>query len=216
MANSTALTMKLDYTEATIDNMNMLQRGMKRLGDIFFSLVGLVCLSPVFLIIYIIQKFSSEGPAIFSQERIGYKGKPFKIYKFRSMVVTAEQNGPELACKEDDRLTKFGKFLREHHLDELPQLWNVLIGDMSLVGYRPERKFYIDQIMQHNPDYELLYCSRPGVTSYATIYNGYTDTMEKMLKRLDYDLEYLRTRTLLLDIKIIFKTVFSVGKGDKI
>ena len=132
------------------------------------------------------------------------------------MIVAAEENGPELACKEDNRLTKFGKFLREHHLDELPQLWNVLIGDMSFVGYRPERKFYIDQIMQHNPDYQLLYCSRPGVTSYATIYNGYTDTMEKMLKRLDYDLEYLRTRTIMLDFKIIFKTVFSIGKGDKI
>ncbi len=219
MTNTTAITMNIDKREETIDtidNMNALQRGLKRFGDVFFSLFGLICLSPVFLVIYIIQKFTSEGPAIFSQERIGYKGKPFKIYKFRSMIVAAEENGPELACKEDNRLTKFGKFLREHHLDELPQLWNVLIGDMSFVGYRPERKFYIDQIMQHNPDYQLLYCSRPGVTSYATIYNGYTDTMEKMLKRLDYDLEYLRTRTIMLDFKIIFKTVFSIGKGDKI
>ena len=216
MEHSTAITMRIENTEESIDNMNVLQRCMKRLGDIMFSLLGLICLSPVFLIIFIIQKLTSEGPAIFSQERIGYKGKPFKIYKFRSMVVKAEENGPELACKEDDRLTKFGKFLREHHLDELPQLWNVFIGEMSFVGYRPERKYYIDKIMEHNSDYELLYCSRPGITSNATIYNGYTDTMEKMLVRLDMDLDYLRTRTLWGDIKIIFKTVFSVGKGDKI
>ena len=220
MRNSTVLSsdiqQNVEKPADTIDNMNAVQRGLKRTGDILFSAILLLVLSPVFLVIYIIQKCTSEGPAIFSQERIGYKGKPFHIYKFRSMVVSAEQDGPELAKKEDKRLTKFGKFLREHHLDELPQLWNVLVGDMSFVGYRPERKFYIDQIMQHNPDYQLLYCSRPGVTSYATIYNGYTDTMEKMLRRLDYDLEYLRTRTILLDFKIIFKTVFSIGKGDKI
>lgn len=196
--------------------MNAVQRSLKRAGDITLSLIGLICLSPIFLIIYIIQKLSSEGPAIFSQERIGYGGKPFNIYKFRTMVVEAEANGPELAAKGDNRLTKFGKFLREHHLDELPQLWNVLIGDMSFVGYRPERKFYIDQIMQHNPDYQLLYCSRPGITSNATIYNGYTDTMAKMLVRLDMDLEYLRTRTIAKDLEIIWKTVSSVGRGDKI
>lgn len=218
MNTSTALNTDLlsTYTTESIDNMNLLQRGVKRAADIFFSLLGLVCFSPIFLVIYIIQKCTSEGPAIFSQERIGYKGKPFNIYKFRTMVVDSEKNGPELAAKGDSRLTKFGKFLREHHLDELPQLWNVLIGDMSLVGYRPERQYYIEQIKQNNPAYDLLYCSRPGITSKATIYNGYTDTMEKMLRRLDMDLEYLRTRTLTMDMKIIFRTVFSVGKGDKI
>lgn len=216
MELTTTMNVALDEAEYTIDNMNAVQRSLKRAGDITLSLIGLICLSPIFLIIYIIQKLSSEGPAIFSQERIGYGGKPFNIYKFRTMVVEAEANGPELAAKGDNRLTKFGKFLREHHLDELPQLWNVLIGDMSFVGYRPERKFYIDQIMQHNPDYQLLYCSRPGITSNATIYNGYTDTMAKMLVRLDMDLEYLRTRTIAKDLEIIWKTVSSVGRGDKI
>ena len=217
MSHSTVLTADFMVAEEKkIDNMNIVERGLKRFGDIIASLLGLICLSPLFIIIYIIQKLTSKGPAIFSQERIGYKGKPFNIYKFRSMVVQAEVNGPELAEKGDNRLTKFGKFLREHHLDELPQLWNVLIGDMSLVGYRPERQYYINQIKQLNPNYDLLYCSRPGITSYATIYNGYTDTMEKMLRRLELDLEYLRNRTLWMDIKIILKTVFSVGKGDKI
>lgn len=202
--------------ELSIDNMNMFQRAVKRTGDILFSLLGLICLSPVFAIIAIKQKMTSEGPVFFKQERIGKNGKPFNIIKFRTMVVDAEDDGPELAKDGDSRLTKFGKFLREHHLDELPQLWNVLIGDMSLVGYRPERQFYIDQIMARNPDYQLLYCSRPGITSYATVYNGYTDTIEKMLTRLDMDLDYLKKRTLILDIKIIFQTVFQVGKGEKI
>ena len=216
MELTATINSSLDEAEYTIDNMNIIQKALKRGGDIFFSLFGLICLSPVFIIVYIAQKLTSEGPAIFSQERIGYGGKPFNIYKFRTMVVDAEENGPELACKGDNRLTKFGKFLREHHLDELPQLWNVLKGDMSFVGYRPERKFYIDQIMQHNPDYQLLYCSRPGITSNATIYNGYTDTMAKMLVRLDMDLDYLRNRTLAKDFQIIIKTVFSVGRGKKI
>lgn len=206
----------LNTEEQSIDNMNILQRLIKRFGDIVCSFFGLIILSPVFAIIAIKQKMSSEGPIFFKQERIGKNGKPFNIIKFRTMVVDAEDDGPALAKDGDDRLTKFGKFLREHHLDELPQLWNVLVGDMSLVGYRPERQFYIDQIMQRNPDYQLLYCSRPGVTSYATVYNGYTDTIEKMLTRLDMDLDYLRKRTLLLDIKIIFQTVFQVGKGEKI
>lgn len=216
MENTASFDTNILAKDNSIDNMNALQRGVKRFCDIIVSLFGLICLSPVFLIIAIKQKLSSKGPIFFTQERIGKHGKPFKIIKFRTMVVDAEEDGPALAKNGDDRLTKFGKFLREHHLDELPQLWNVFVGDMSLVGYRPERQFYIDQIMAHNPDYELLYCSRPGITSYATVYNGYTDTMEKMLTRLDMDLDYLRKRTLGLDIKIIFQTVFQVGKGDKI
>ena len=134
------------------------------------------------------------------------------------MRVDAEKDGVARLSsgEEDDRITPIGRVIRKCRIDELPQLWNVLIGDMSLVGYRPERQYYINQIKQLNPNYDLLYCSRPGITSYATIYNGYTDTMEKMLRRLELDLEYLRNRTLWMDIKIILKTVFSVGKGDKI
>jgi len=200
-----------------IDNMNVTQRALKRSGDFVGALVGLVFMSPLFLIIYIVQRCSNSGPVIFSQERIGKDGKPFRIYKFRTMVVGAEEDDrPQLAQQNDSRLTRVGKFLREHHLDELPQLWNVLKGDMSFVGYRPERKFYIDQIMQVNPDYRLLYCSRPGVTSNATIHNGYTDTMEKMLRRLDMDLDYLRHRTLALDWRIITETVLNIGGGKKI
>lgn len=202
--------------ENNIDGMNAVQRSLKRTGDCLGALGGLLFLFPVFLIIYIIQKLEGEGPAIYKQERIGKGGKPFNILKFRTMKVTAEKEGiPRLAQKDDDRLTKVGRFLCEHHLDELPQLWNVFVGDMSFVGYRPERKYFIDKIMEHNPDYALLYVSRPGVTSNATLYNGYTDTMEKMLKRLDMDLDYLRNRSILMDLKIIFVTVLSVGRGEK-
>ena len=197
--------------------MNICQRTIKRVFDVVCSLVGMLFLSPLFLYIYIKLRKQGDGPAIFKQERIGYKGKPFFILKYRTMRVDADDSEePNLACKEDNRLTPFGRFLREHHLDELPQLWNVLVGDMSFVGPRPERKFFIDKIMQHNPDYEYIYLMRPGLTSPASVYNGYTDTMEKMLIRLDMDLEYLQKRGLWLDIKIVFITVYSILKGKKI
>ena len=191
--------------------MNGFERGLKRVGDIVGAIILLIVLSPLFLYIYIRQKMNASGPVIYSQERIGKGGKPFKIYKFRTMVVDAEKDGtPQLEQADDPRLTDFGRALRKRHLDELPQIWNVLVGDMSFVGYRPERKYFIDKIMKHNPDYQLLYESSPGVTSMATIKNGYTDTMEKMLRRLDMDLEYLRNRSLWLDAKIIFQTLFNV------
>lgn len=185
--------------------------------DVFISFVGLIVFSPAFLLCYLAIKMEDRGRAIFKQERIGYKGKPFTLYKFRSMVDKAEENGtPELySGKNDTRQTRVGLFLREHHLDELPQLWNVFKGDMSLVGYRPERKFFVDKIMAINPDYELLYKMRPGVFSKATLYNGYTYTMEKMLKRLDMDLEYLYDHSLWLYLKIIFLTVLSILTGKK-
>lgn len=193
---------------SNIDGMNKTERAMKRMFDFVGALLLLLLLSPVFLIIYIIQKANNPGPAIYKQERVGKGGKPFKIYKFRTMVVDAEKDGiPQLEQTDDPRLTSFGKSLRRRHLDELPQLYNVLIGDMSFVGYRPERQFFIDQIMEVNPDYELLFCSLPGITSLATILNGYTDTMDKMLIRLQMDLDYLHKRSLMLDAKIIYKTL---------
>ena len=196
--------------------MNNIQAIIKRTFDILLSVVCLVVFSPLFLYCYLRIKKDDKGPAIYSQERIGLHGKPFRIFKFRSMRTDAEKHGFALSCGDSDsRLTKSGKFLREHHLDELPQLWNVLIGDMSFVGPRPERKFYIDQIMLHNPKYELLYQIRPGVTSYATLYNGYTDTMEKMLRRLDFDLEYLHHHSLLFDMKILWRTFISIVFGKK-
>lgn len=203
--------MSQEKEPTNIDGMNGLERSLKRVGDIVGAMFLLIVLSPVFLYIYIRQRLSASGPVIYSQERIGKGGKPFKIYKFRTMVVDAEKDGvPQLEQEDDPRLTEFGKTLRRHHLDELPQIWNVLKGDMSFVGYRPERQFFIDKIMEKNPDYKLLYLSAPGVTSQATIENGYTDTLEKMLKRLDMDLDYLRNRNLWLDAKIILKTVFNI------
>lgn len=203
--------MSQEKEPTNIDGMNGLERSLKRVGDVVGAMFLLIVLSPVFLYIYIRQRLSASGPVIYSQERIGKGGKPFKIYKFRTMVVDAEKDGvPQLEQEDDPRLTEFGKTLRRHHLDELPQIWNVLKGDMSFVGYRPERQFFIDKIMEKNPDYKLLYLSAPGVTSQATIENGYTDTLEKMLKRLDMDLDYLRNRNLWLDAKIILKTVFNI------
>lgn len=189
---------------------------LKRLLDILGAAAGLVAMSPLFLLIYIGLKVSTDGPAIFRQERIGLGGRPFHIYKFRTMVVNTENDGiPQLAEVNDERLTRLGKFLREHHLDELPQLWNVLTGDMSFVGYRPERQYFIDKIMQLRPDYAELYSIRPGITSMATLYNGYTSTMAKMIRRLDMDLDYLHHQSLWLDTKIVVKTFLSIAFGKK-
>lgn len=198
------------------DGMSAWTCGIKRCFDIVGSLLGLILASPAFLLIYFLIKHEDGGPVIFRQERIGYGGKPFILYKFRSMTTASEKDGrPALCQKNDKRLTKIGRFLREHHLDELPQLWNVLKGEMSFVGPRPERKFFVDQIRAINPSYEQLYRIRPGLFSPATLYNGYTDTMEKMLERLRMDLEYLRRRSLWLDVKIIFLTVASILSGKK-
>lgn len=190
---------------------------VKRGLDLVASIIGMIVFSPVFLIIYIAIKCEDHGSAIFKQERVGYHGKIFVLYKFRSMTAKAEANGIPTLCsgESDKRLTKIGRFLREHHLDELPQLWNVLKGDMSFVGPRLERKFFVDKIKSINPDYELLYQLRPGLFSAATLYNGYTDTMAKMLERLRMDLDYLNNRSLWLDTKIIFLTVFSILSGKK-
>jgi lipopolysaccharide/colanic/teichoic acid biosynthesis glycosyltransferase len=198
------------------DGMNAVERFIKRLFDFACSFVGLLVLSPVFLIVYISLRLQNDGSVIFKQERIGYKGKPFNIYKFRTMRTDSESNGkPQLAVKGDERLTKVGKFLREHHLDELPQLYNVFVGDMSFVGPRPERQYFIDKIKEVNPNYDYLFLVRPGVTSMATIYNGYTDTIEKMLTRLQMDLDYLQKRSLFYDLKIIVTTVLYIIKGKK-
>ena len=188
----------------------------KRLTDIVVSGLGMIILSPVYLVAAIAIRIESPGGSIFSQERIGYKGKPFTLYKFRSMVRNAENNGvPALCAEEDARLTRVGAFLRNHHLDELPQLWNVFTGDMSRVGYRPEREYFIERIKEHNPDYSRLFAMRPGVFSYATLYNGYTATMDKMLVRLKMDLEYLDNWTLWMDIKIIFLTAVAILTGKR-
>lgn len=188
---------------------------MKRITDMFLAAICLVIFSPLILLCYLTIKIGG-GPAFYKQERIGKGGRPFYIYKFRSMVIDAEKEGEELLQQENDpRLTKIGRFMRKHHLDELPQLWNVLIGDMSFVGPRPERKYYIDLIIKQDARYKKLYQLRPGVTSYATLHNGYTDTMEKMLTRLKLDLDYLEHQSLILDAKILTQTFLYIVFGKK-
>lgn len=196
------------------DAMGAAERSIKRMTDVVCAALGLVLLSPVFIVIAVLLKCQRDGRVFFSQERIGYGGKPFNIYKFRTMSSVVEDEGPQLISMPDAaQSTRVERFIRKHHLDELPQLWNVLKGDMSFVGPRPERKFYIDQIMEHDPRYAELYQIRPGVTSYATLYNGYTDTMEKMLRRLDLDLYYLKHRSLWMDFGILFKTFVNIIFG---
>lgn len=200
------------------DGMNAFERQSKRMFDLFVSGCCLVVFSPLFLLSYILIKLDDGGPAIYRQERIGRFGRPFYILKYRSMRLDAEKFGPALSHaggEDDPRLTKVGKFIRAHHLDELPQLWNVFKGEMSLIGYRPERKFFIDQIMENDPRYAFLYQIRPGVTSYATLYNGYTDTMEKMLRRLELDLYYLGHRSWWFDMKVLMLTFLSIVGGKK-
>ncbi len=196
------------------DGMSAWERCVKRLIDLCVSAIGLILLSPLFLICYIAVKREDGGPAIFKQQRIGRHGLPFYIYKFRSMRMDAEKDGPALYQHErETRMTRTGIFIRAHHLDELPQLWNVLMGDMSLVGPRPERKFYIEQIIKRDARYPLLYQIRPGITSYATLYNGYTDTLDKMIRRLELDLYYLQHRSLWFDTKVLFNTFLNLAIG---
>lgn len=209
------LNMNLD-TAYIKDGMSTFGRTVKRLMDIVVASLCLIIFSPLFLVIYIAIKCEDGGAAIFRQERIGRFGRPFTIFKFRSMKLDAEAEGPALYAGEDDpRLTKVGAFIRSHHLDELPQLWNVFLGDMAFIGYRPERQYYINQILEKDYRYTYLYQMRPGVTSYATLFNGYTDTVEKMLKRLEYDLYYLRHRSIWFDWKILFMTFAGIVFGKK-
>lgn len=199
-----------------LDGMNTFECEIKRLIDMFVASFCIVFFAPLFVFCYVAIKREDGGPAIFKQERIGRFGRPFTIYKFRSMTIGAETNGPVLSNhSHDKRLTKIGRFLRLRHLDELPQLWNVIKGDMAFVGPRPERQFYIEKIMKKDPRYCYLYQIRPGVTSYATLYNGYTDTIEKMLVRLNMDLYYLEHRSLWLDFRILSLTFLRICFGKK-
>lgn len=186
---------------------------IKRAFDIVASAMGLIVLSPVFALIALQVKLSSKGPVLYSQERIGLYGLPFHIYKFRTMIEHAEEGTPQLTRDDDPRITKIGHWLRKYRLDELPQLWNILRGDMSIVGPRPERPFFIEQIMKEAPYYCLLYKVRPGLTSWGPIRVGYTDTMEKMIERLNCDIVYVENMSLLLDLKILFFTTGVIIKG---
>ncbi|MCS6790734.1 MAG: sugar transferase [Bacteroidia bacterium] len=182
----------------------------KRTLDVLLSTIALILLAPIMGVIAVLVRLSSPGPIIFRQERIGKNGKPFTIYKFRTMYQDAEKNGPALSKEGDPRITPIGRWLRKTRLDELPQFWNVLKGDMSLVGPRPERQFYIRQIVQRAPEYKQLLKVRPGITSLGMVKYGYASSVDEMIERMQYDLIYLANRSLLLDIKILLYTVLRV------
>ncbi|HKC35724.1 MAG TPA: sugar transferase, partial [Chitinophagaceae bacterium] len=186
------------------------QQSLKRVMDIGISLFVLVVFSPLYLAIALGVWLSSKGPVIYHHERIGLHGKPFRIYKFRSMVVGAEAEVPQLSSTSDSRITAFGRRIRKSRLDELPQFFNVLIGDMSVVGPRPERQYFIDRIMQMAPHYRHLHKVRPGITSWGQVKFGYAENVEQMIQRLKFDLIYIENMTLALDIKILFYTVVIV------
>lgn len=199
--------------EVNTETMPIWQQSVKRFLDVIISIVSIVILIPLYLLLAIAVKLSSKGPIFFLQERIGLNGKPFQIIKFRTMFVDAEKLGPQLSSSNDPRITPIGRFMRKLRLDEFPQFMNVLLGDMSLVGPRPERQFYIDKISEIEPQYLHLTKVRPGITSWGQVKFGYAENVEQMLERMKFDLLYLKNRTLALDFKIMLYTILIVLKA---
>ena len=205
----------IPLVDVTDNNFSPAEQNIKLFLDKVCSVVALLLLSPLFAYIAWRVKKDSPGPVFFRQERIGYLGQPFWMYKFRTMYVNAEENGPSLSSEDDLRVTPFGRIMRKYRLDELPQFWNVLKGDMSLVGPRPERKYFIERIVRKAPFYYLLHNVRPGITSLGMVKYGYAGSVDEMIERLEYDILYYENMSLILDITILIYTVKTVftGKG---
>ncbi|HYW96686.1 MAG TPA: sugar transferase, partial [Bacteroidales bacterium] len=195
------------------DLMPVWQANIKQLLDYFIAGSALLISAPLLLFLAVGVKMSSPGPVFYSHERIGRFGKPFRILKFRSMYVNAEQDGPKLSSKLDNRLTRFGRFMRKYRLDEIPNFINVLRGEMSLVGPRPERKHFIDQITKAAPHYTHLHKVKPGITSWGQVKYGYAENVEQMVKRLRYDILYIENMSLFVDLKILLYTVLTIFRG---
>ena len=193
--------------------MSILEKSIKRCIDVFFSSIILIILSPLLTIIAILVKTSSKGPIFYYQERLGYKKKFFNIIKFRSMYTDAENNTPLLSSKNDKRITKWGKIMRQYRLDELPQFYNVLIGEMSIIGPRPERDFFAEQILKRAPHYKLIHKVKPGITSWGMVKFGYAENVDEMIRRLKYDIIYLENLSIFNDFKVFILTIFIVLQG---
>ncbi len=199
--------------EVDQDVMPYWQQNVKQMMDIFISIFALIILLPLNLALIVGVKLSSSGPILYKQDRIGRFGREFKIYKFRSMYHNAEENGPELSSKHDPRVTRFGQLMRKHRFDEIPNFINVLMGDMALVGPRPEREYFIEKIIKTAPHYTHLQKVKPGITSWGQVKYGYAENVEEMIKRLRYDILYIENMSLFVDVKILFYTVITIVKG---